>query len=192
MKIDLRCGAVEPGKKLVHEFGIGGIVLPVDLIGVLVVSVKRTVRSSVDAGVDGYVDEILSGAVFRTVNGAGDSGPADNVAGNFAVDFDVAVSLCDEVVDVRHHVDGTCDRQNLLIAVSVVNAVDGGVHVVPFDDAHDPRHEVVCLCVFENVDFRDHVVLRVILDEPQSSSSGRLVFRRVGRKFPGEQRQNCA
>ena len=60
MKVDLRCGAVEPGKKLVHEFGIGGIVFPVDLIGVLVVSVKRTVRSSVDAGVDCDVDELLT------------------------------------------------------------------------------------------------------------------------------------
>ena len=182
----------EPGKKLVHESGIGGVVLPVDLIGIFVVSVEGTVRPFVDDSVDGYVDEILSGAVLRTIDGTSDSGSADNVAGNFAVDFDVAVNLCDEVVDVRHHVDGTCDRQNLLIAVSVVNAVDGGVHVVPFDDARDPRHEIVRLCVLEDVDFRDHVVLRVILDEPQSSGSGRIVFRRVGRKFPGEQRQNCA
>ena len=51
----------------------------------------------------------------------------------------------------------------------VVDAVDFGVVGVAFDRSEDERHDVVCLDVFESIDFGEHVLLRVVFDEADFS-----------------------
>ena len=171
MQIDLRSRTVQPGKELEHEFGIGRIVFPVDLIGIFVVSVDGAIGAFVDDRVDDHVDDVLSGTVFRAVDRAGDTGSADDVAGSFSIDFYIAVDFPDEVVDIRHHFDGAGYSQDLLIAAAVFDTVDDGVHVVAFDDAHDPWHDVVRLYIFQNVELGYHVILSVILNESERAGS---------------------
>ena len=177
MEGNLRSRTVQPAEKLEHIFRIGTVVLPVNLIGVLVISVNRTVGTFPDDGVYDDIDQILPGTVFRTVNRACDSGPFDDVARHLAVDLNVPVHHFDEIVHIRHHSHRTGHSQNLFIVVAVFDTVDDRVVVIAFDNTHDERCNVIRLNIFQYINFRYHVILRVILNQPE-----RLSFRLISVK----------
>ena len=167
MEGDLRSGSVDPAQKLVDVLGVGAVVLPVDLVGVGVPGIDRTGGTLADDGVDQHVEHVLTGTELRPVDRPGDAGAADDVGRSSAVDLDVAVDFADEVIHIGHHFDRAGDGEQLGVVRSVFDAVDAGVHVVPFDDTEQERGDVVGLDILELVDLRNHAVLRVVLDEPQ-------------------------
>ena len=106
-----------------------------------------------------------------------------------AVDFDLPVDFPDEIVHIRHHFHRAGDGQVLQIAVPVLNAVDHRVHVVALDDGGDKRHDVVRLNILQCIDFGHHVILRIILNEPESPCSF-FFFRRAKPDRSAKNRQD--
>ena len=184
---DLGRGTVQVAEELVHILRVRAVVLPVNLVGVMVPGVHAAVHAFADLRIDQHVQQRLPGTVFRAVDGARDAGPLHDVAGDLAVDQDVPVGLRDEVVHVRHHLDWASHGQHLGVVRAVLHAVHGRVHVVAHHDPHHERRDVVGLDVFQAVDLRHHVILGVVLHEPQGL--GRGVLRAAGRGLSGQSRR---